>query len=157
VTGRRAGLLAGCAAVALAAAGCQGAKEREIAEEAVRRYNRAVIEAHLTGSTAELEKAAGEREVERVQIFVGSLRAQGQLLLESLERLEIREAALEGQAGRAVAEERWSYERVDARTRQPVVARTRRDYVMRYLLARRGGGWVVDRVEFAEPSEDVAR
>jgi hypothetical protein len=149
-------LLAGLAAIAVLAAGCQGRKERKLAEEVIRRYDRAVIEAHLTGSTAELEKAAGEREAERVQIFVATLRGQRQLLIESLEQLRVREATFEAETGRAVAEERWSYERVDARTRKPVAERTRRDYVMTYLLARRGGEWVVDKVEFARPSKEVA-
>jgi hypothetical protein len=157
VTARRALSLAGCAALALAAAGCRGAKERDVAEEAIRRYNRAVIEAHLTGNTAELEKAAGEREVERVQIFVATLRGRGEVLLESLERLHVREAVLEAAAGRALAEERWTYERVNAKTREPIAQKSQRDYVMTYLLARRGGGWVVDKVEFARPSEEVGR
>ena len=154
MTARRAWVLAWVAALAM---GCQARKERQLAEEIVRRYNRAVIEAHLTGGTGELEKAAGEREAERVQIFVGTIRGRNELLLESLEQLEVKDAAFDAKAGRAVAEERWTYERVDAKTRQPLSPRSHRRYVMRYQLSRRGDGWVVDKVDFVSRSEEVAR
>ena len=144
----------GLAAAALVA-GCRGRTERRLAEDAIRRYDRAVIEAHLTGSTEALEKAAAEREVERVQIFVAAIRGRGQVLEQSLEELRVMEAAFEKEKGRALAEERWVYQRRDARTREPVAPRADRRYLMTYLLAKRGGDWVVEKVEFARPSEDA--
>jgi hypothetical protein len=153
--GSRRLLAAGLAATALLA-GCRGRAERRLAEDAIRRYDRAVIEAYLTGSTKALEKAAAEREVERVQIFVYAIRAQGQVLEQSLEELRVKEAVFEKEKARALAEERWVYLRRDVRTRQPVAARADRRYLMTYLLARRGGDWVVEKVEFARPSEDAS-
>lgn len=150
------GLLAGCAALALLA-GCRGVRERKLAEEVIRSYNRAVIEAHLTGSLDSLEKAAGGAELERVDIMVSAVRGQGQVLLASLDGLDVKSAAFEGEkAARVLAQERWTYERVDARTRQPVTPKTQRSYTMTYLLGRRGDAWVVDKVEFAAPSKELA-
>ncbi len=145
---------AGLAGAALLA-GCRDEAGRRLAEDAIRRYDRAVIEAHLTGSTAALEKAAAEREVERVQIFVSAIRAQGQVLEQSLEELRVKEAVFEREKARALAEERWTYLRRDVRTRQPVAAKADRRYLMTYLLSRRGDDWVVEKVEFARPSEDA--
>ncbi len=145
----------GVAAAALHA-GCRGQAERRVAEDAIRRYNRAVAEAHLTGSLEALEKAASEREVERVQIFVAAVRGQGQVLEQSLEELRVKEAVFEAEKARALAEERWVYQRLDARTRQPAGEKADRRYLMTYLFAKRGDGWVVDKVEFARPSEETS-
>jgi hypothetical protein len=145
----------GVAAAALLA-GCRGQAERRVAEDAIRRYNRAVAEAHLTGSLEALEKVAVEREVERVQIFVAAVRGQGQVLEQSLEELRVAEAAFEPGRARALAEERWVYQRLDARTRQPVADKADRRYLMTYLLAKRGDDWVVEKVEFAKPSEETS-
>lgn len=145
----------GVAAAALHA-GCRGQAERRVAEDAIRRYNRAVAEAHLTGSLEALEKAAVEREVERVQIFVAAVRGQGQVLQQSLEELRVAEAVFEPGRARAATEERWVYQRLDAGTRQPVAARADRRYLMTYLLAKRGDDWVVEKVEFAKPSEETS-
>jgi len=145
----------GVAAAALLA-GCRGQAERRVAEDAIRRYNRAVAEAHLTGSLEALEKAAVEREVERVQIFVAAVRGQGQVLQQSLEELRVAQAAFEPGKARALAEERWVYQRLDAGTRQPVAEKADRRYLMTYLLAKRGDDWVVEKVEFAKPSEETS-
>lgn len=152
------GRLAALGLAALAAAalsGCRGRSERRLAEDAIRRYDRGVAEAHLTGSTKALERAAAEREVERVRIFVAALRAQHQVLEASLEELRVVEASFGKETGRALAEERWAYQRRDARTRELAAPRADRRYLMTYLLLRRGGDWVVEKVEFAKPSEDA--
>ncbi|HET6922577.1 MAG TPA: hypothetical protein VFI16_05465 [Anaeromyxobacteraceae bacterium] len=146
------------AGLALAAllGGCRGEAQRRVAEDAIRRYNRAVAEAHLTGSLEALEKVASEREAERVQIFVAAVRGQGQVLEQSLEELRVAEAVFEPGKARALAEERWVYRRLDARTRQPVSGRADRRFLMTYVLAKRGDEWVVERVEFAKPSEETS-
>ncbi len=144
----------GVAAAALLA-GCRGQAERRVAEDAIRRYSRAAAEAHLTGSLEALEKAAAEREVERVRIFVAAVRGQGQVLQQSLEELRVKEAVFEPGKARALAEERWVYQRLDARTREPASEKADRRYLMTYFLAKRGDDWVVEKVEFARPSQDA--
>ena len=57
---------------------------------------------------------------------------------------------------RALAEERWVYQRLDARTRRPAGDKADRRYLMTYLLSKRGDDWVVEKVEFAEPSEQTS-
>ncbi len=144
------------AALLLALSACHRKDDRAAAERLIRAYDRAVIEAHLTGSFGELEKVASKDELERVQVLVGGLRAQKQLLVASLETLSVESASFDAasSAGDALATERWTYQRTDAATREPVGEPSAREYTLRYELVLRGSDWVVDRVRHEQPSRE---
>ena len=144
------------AALLLALSACDGRKELATAERLIRAYDRAVIEAHLTASFGELEKVTSKDELERVQVLVGGLRAQKQVLVASLEALSVESASFDAEAGAGVilATERWTYQRADAATRAPIGEPAAREYTLRYELVRRGNDWVVDRVRHEQPSRE---
>jgi hypothetical protein len=142
---RRARLAAACV---LLLAGCHG-REARVAEDAIRSYGRAVIEAHLTGTTDALDRVTSQDEADRVRVIARGLRARGETLVASLESLRVRSASMDARSGTgtALADERWAYQRVDARTREPRTERIDRTYRARYHLVLRGARWVVDRVQ----------
>ncbi len=137
---------------------CSRADRRE-AEQLVRAYDHALTEAYLTGSLDSLEKVTSKAEVDRVGILVGGLRGRHEVLLATLESVDVRTASLHADARRgwAVAGERWTYERVDDRTRMPTGPRVQREYTLRYELIRSGDRWVVDRVWHEHPSTEWGR
>jgi BMFP domain-containing protein YqiC len=149
----RVALSVGMVAVAVASGGCRGQRDRREAEELIRAYSRALIEAHLTGSHEQLDKLTSRDESDRVQVLVMGLRAKNEQLIASLEALEVRSAALdlEKKAGTASAEERWRYRRIDRKTRQPTFAEVVRSYEAKYAFTRKDGRWVVDRVLLEAP------
>ncbi len=140
-------------------AGCRADRESEdgvLVAESLRRYNRALAEAYLTGSPESLAAAASDREAQKVGVLVDALRSQGQILLASLEDLRVAEVSFApGGRARAATKERWSYERVDHKTRVTVVPRKIREYAMVYRLERRGAGWVVLSAQFDGPSSEA--
>jgi hypothetical protein len=146
----------GLVAVTLAVAACAaGSPDVRPFDEALRRYNAAVSEAHRTGSTTQLEGAASEAEVQRVRVLVGGLRSQGEVLVARLDALFVSEVKVDPEDANhatVIARERWTYERRSTRTRGPSTPSTSREYEMRYQLSRRGTDWLVERVEYAKPS-----
>lgn len=144
------------AALLLALAACDRGKELAAAERLIRAYDRAVIEAHLTTNFGELEKVTSKDELERVQVLVAGLRAQKQVLVASLESLSVESASFDAasSAGVVLATERWTYQRTDSTTREPVGEPAAREYTLRYELVRRGSDWVVDRVRHEQPSRE---
>jgi BMFP domain-containing protein YqiC len=136
------------ALVLLAVAGCRNREDVAAAERLVRAYDRAVIEAHLTRSMDPLEKLTSRDEYDRLQITLVGMSARHELLRSSLESLEIRSASFDKkqETGVAVADERWTYERVDSNTGEVRLAKTEARYRLKYEFKRKGGAWVVDKV-----------
>jgi hypothetical protein len=143
-------------ALLLALSGCGNNADRTAAERLIRAYDRAVIEAHLTANFGELEKVTSKDELERVQIIVGGLRAQKQMLIASLESLKVESASFDAEkkVGVAIATERWTYQRADSSTREAAGEPVRREYKLRYELVQRDNDWVVERVRHEESSQE---
>lgn len=132
--------------LALAAAGCEGQRQRWAAERAVRAYDEALAEAYRMSDASRLRDVAGEQETGRVQVLIDLKRASSLVLESRLEALEVRHVRAVGSDGLVVrTRERWRYH--DRPTRPGLAAGPAfvAEMEMEWDLARARGKWRVEK------------
>lgn len=113
-------------------------------ENAVRRYNRCLIEAYQAADAGLVESAASEAEVGRVGIIIGALSANGEIIRAGLTRLEFRTVLLVSDSrAEAKTTEDWVYENVSLKTWEVTKTARNIQYKLHYLLKMQAGRWIV--------------
>ena len=133
-------------ALALAAAGCEGPRQRWAAERAVRAYDEALADAYRMSDASRLKDVAGEKEVGRVQVLI-DLKRSSDLVLESrVESLAVTDVRAVGPDGLVVkTRERWRYHDRPTRPGQPPGPVFVVEMEMEWELVRVRGTWRVEK------------
>lgn len=139
--------------VAAGAMACQRSPTDAQAEALVRRYNALVSDAYRAGDYRIAQPVVGEDETRRLAAHVGVRSDQGITLDARLVEIAFKKVERKGDEATVTTEERWHY--LDRRigSGEQVGQESRDHYVMRYHLRKAGGGWIVERTEFAERPE----
>ncbi len=129
---------------------CQRLDE-QTAREVVAAYNGKVIQAFKEGDAGQLKGVASTVQTERMEKLIKT-RLRKDLALESrLEDLEVL-GVQKGRGSVAVrTRERWCYCDRQLSTGKLVGRPSEDVYEKVYILKRRGGAWVVEKVRFAAP------
>lgn len=115
---------------------------------AVRKYNRALIDAYGTFDMKLLEPSATEKEIRKVDVLTLTLREENKRLEARLEKLRFTSAGkITEAAARVTTEEKWRYRHVGLRDGKPLGAEKEESSTLRYFLIKTPAGWKVDSVE----------
>ena len=133
-------------ALALAAAGCEGPRQRWAAERAVRAYDEALAHAYRMSDASRLKDVAGEKEVGRVQVLIDLKRSSALVLESRVESLAVTDVRAVGPDGLVVkTRERWRYHDRPTRPGQPPGPVFVVEMDMEWELVRVRGTWRVEK------------
>lgn len=129
----------------IVAVGCaRESAEDFLLKNAVRKYNRALVETYRMAEPGLLADVAAEQEVRKVDVLITTLQMQNKVLRASLDRIAFIGMDRPGDERAEVkTSEDWFYEHMDRKTRQRVGQAKRIHYELVYTLERKGGKWIV--------------
>lgn len=123
--------------------------EAQLLETAIRRYNRALVDAYRELSVDPLQGIASEREVGKVNMILNGFRAKNQYMEAELKKVEVKEVKRKsGDSVDVETKELWRYRHMDKKTGQEIKPWTEADYKLIYQLVKSEGNWIVGSVEF---------
>jgi hypothetical protein len=121
------------------------------AREVIMAYNNGVIEAFKKGDAGVLKEVAAEGQARRMANLIDARRQKGLALESRMEDMEV-VSVQKSHGGVAVrTRERWCYCDRETGTGQLIGRPSEDRYEKVYFLKRRGGRWVVEKVELTAP------
>lgn len=136
-----------------ATAGCRRRADPAEGEQAVRAYLARLVEAYRASDVAIVDPVVGEEQGRKLLGLIGVKRDAGVTLDAQL--LDIQFDRVEARGGKllVVTREAWHYADRRIGTGEQVGEDSTDRYRLRYTLARRDRGWIVERIEFLDPPE----
>jgi hypothetical protein len=123
-------------------------RENQVLKDAVRRYNRAAMEAYRVGTVEPLQGKVTQKERGRLELLIGLLKNKRVFLDGSLKSIDFREVMVRGEDRASIStEEQWEYRHIDTLSRAVVSPKEKAHYSLIYHLVKKKGLWLVDRVE----------
>lgn len=132
-------------------AGCTGLSESG-AEDLVRAYNEQLMEAYRLGDPELMGGLVGDSEGRKLLGLIGAKLDMGLTLDSELQSMDFLGVERVGESVQVLTDETWHYRDRVVGTGEVFGPESTDHYLMRYVLRRPGGSWVVDAVRFeAEP------
>ncbi len=128
----------------------QGYLEKNSVVKAVEAYNDALSEALESLSIEPLASHATQTELGRVQAYIFFNYSEGKFMKSNLEKINFTKVKLEGKKAEVSAEEEWTYQYVDLRTKKLLGNLEKVKYKTKYKLSKSNGKWLVSEVEAKE-------
>lgn len=123
-------------------------------KNAIRGYNTAVINAHLSDAHMRfLSKYAIESESQRVYIWINTDRERKIAMHMRVNKLVFDNVSSSKDSGAVETSEQWDYQFIDVETGKPTEPVKDARYKLRYSLIRQNDAWIVERIEELEKSK----
>lgn len=137
-------------ALAVILSGCASnpADDREaLLKIVIAKYNNAVIEAYRSQNFEPLKQAAAEHEIDKIGVIINAYRTENQIMESDIKKIDFKEIRIEADKAYVKTSEDWSYRWINYETKQEVEPLKDVRYELLYHLIKKGGKWLVDKVE----------
>lgn len=122
--------------------------------KAVKEYDQALSRALESSSIEPLASYATQVELRRVQAYIFFNYSEGKFMKSDLKKIKFTKVKVSGKKAEVNAEEEWTYQYLDLRTKRPLENLEKVKYRAKYKLSKTNGRWVVSKVEAKEVGKE---
>lgn len=120
-------------------------------KNAIRGYNQAIIDAHLSDLHIKfMAKYATDKEAQRVFVFINTDREKGWAMAMKLNKLTFDNISTSEKVNLVDTSENWDFQYLDIKTSKPIEPVKEMRYRLRYFLVKDGGKWFVAKLKERE-------
>lgn len=120
-------------------------------KNAIRGYNQAIIDAHLSDLHVKfMAKYATDKEAQRVFVFINTDREKGWAMGMKLNKLTFDNISTSEKVNFVDTSENWDFQYLDIKTSKPIEPVKEMRYKLRYFLVREGEKWLVGKLKERE-------
>jgi hypothetical protein len=143
---RLAGVIAAAAVFSVMAQSCSKPDDNDLIEEAIKRYNFALVQAYRDLELSPMEPLTTPGHMVGMVSVIQSLRGEGRRLLIVKDSLKVESIKVDGDTAEARTHEKWVFWDEDIETGEVLTPKATEEYRMIYTLKKRDGKWLVDKL-----------